>query len=419
MKSVLMLCYHYPPAQNGGVQRSLRFAHYLPKYDWHPAIITSDLYGKSEEATHTLELRSLYKRLRGKYPAPIQRQVSVGSSTKPSAFVQFITKYLYVPDGAVAWLPFALLTALRQSADIIYSTSPPHSAHLLALVLQKLKRKPWVMDLRDPWTIDPIGTVLRTSRWRLALEKRLERWCFQQATAVILNTDSSAQAYRQQFPDLAHKFQVITNGFNPSSFEHDDFSIRDSLNLDSDIQLISHVGNLARDVQVNAQGEGVYMPLLRAIQQVEAEGTRFVFIGNVPAPFVQAIHKFGLQNRVLLPGLLPHHQAIQAMQASDALLFFDPPGDGQTYVRGKLYEYAATQKPIFAVTGQGASATFLSQLGNVLTVPPDNETAIVAGLQEVVSAQIPERNPDFDLNSINYRYLTRRLATLFDMLVSD
>ena len=38
---VLMVAYHFPPMNvSSGIQRTLRFAQYLPALDWEPAVLT-------------------------------------------------------------------------------------------------------------------------------------------------------------------------------------------------------------------------------------------------------------------------------------------------------------------------------------------------------------------------------------------
>jgi hypothetical protein len=41
MKRVLMVAYHFPPlAGSSGIQRTLRFVQHLPRYGWHPMVLT-------------------------------------------------------------------------------------------------------------------------------------------------------------------------------------------------------------------------------------------------------------------------------------------------------------------------------------------------------------------------------------------
>ena len=53
MRPVLMVAYYFPPAGGAGVQRTLKFARYLPRYGWRPHVLVPDdpdeprvLYGR-------------------------------------------------------------------------------------------------------------------------------------------------------------------------------------------------------------------------------------------------------------------------------------------------------------------------------------------------------------------------------------
>ena len=63
------------------------------------------------------------------------------------------------PDACWPWGPFALLAALREvrraRPDVIYSTSPPHTAHLVGWIVHRLTGIPWVCDFRDEWSAQP------------------------------------------------------------------------------------------------------------------------------------------------------------------------------------------------------------------------------------------------------------------------
>lgn len=42
MKRLLMIAYHFPPIHgSSGVQRTLRFARYLPEFGWEPIVLTA------------------------------------------------------------------------------------------------------------------------------------------------------------------------------------------------------------------------------------------------------------------------------------------------------------------------------------------------------------------------------------------
>ncbi len=161
IKKVLMISYLFPPL-DCGVGRQIKFAKYLPLFGWMPTVLTvnrSFLRPKYDPSrvkevppsveifrTCSLEIRPLQRWL----PAVLNRLLGVNR------------KWFQPVDTFVGWLPFAVrrgLEILKEgNIDLIFSTSLPNTCHLVAFILKKKFRIPWVADFRDPWTQNPYVT---------------------------------------------------------------------------------------------------------------------------------------------------------------------------------------------------------------------------------------------------------------------
>ncbi|MCK4236279.1 MAG: glycosyltransferase, partial [Candidatus Krumholzibacteria bacterium] len=263
-RRVLMLSYHYTPVINGGVERSARFARYLPEFGCTPVVITTRRYGTGEgrlgeRVIRTGEMHNIpfLKRTgaQGDSKRAMQRpQVEARETAgRRSPLVEWVLKWLMIPDDKIRWascaFPPALRLLRRGEADVIYSTSPPESSHLLGMVLKGLTGKPWIMDLRDPWTFEPLKRYIREPGLRLSIEKRLEKACFKHSDIVIANTQEAGERYRTLYPKYAGKVRVITNGFDgdemaaaASAFSHEG----PFRGIGDDVFLVSHVGTFSR-----------------------------------------------------------------------------------------------------------------------------------------------------------------------------
>ena len=62
-----------------------------------------------------------------------------------------------LPEGGLGWVIPAFMTArkmiVRFQIDSIYSSGPPHAAHVIGVLLKKVYGLKWVADFRDPWRI--------------------------------------------------------------------------------------------------------------------------------------------------------------------------------------------------------------------------------------------------------------------------
>ena len=66
---------------------------------------------------------------------------------------------LLVPDENVSWnltaIPAAIRIVKREGIDVVLTTSPPSSVHLVGAAVKRATGKPWVADLRDSLVAHP------------------------------------------------------------------------------------------------------------------------------------------------------------------------------------------------------------------------------------------------------------------------
>lgn len=436
---LLMVCYFYPPIHNSGVERSVQFARHLPEWGWKPLVFTTDAFGKSSEkieghTTRRPELLSLYRWLFNK---DFRRARKGGeatptlSATTPEGGVlgkvaDFLHRWVVIPDVQMGWNLFAFGPARhalgRGDADAIYTTSPTESAHLLGLALKKATGRPWVVDLRDPWTFESVNPRLRESRFRMAVEGRMERACFKNADAIVINTPEATRRYKAVYPEYAAKMHTITNGFDEGGFARAAELERPApwREIPEGAFVISHLGEFFR----HKKGDQAPHSLLAALRELLDEGVlttgnfRVVFAGNLHPDTERRIGELGLGDLIDRPGPIPHLDAMRLMLASDSLVLFDPREDGRTYVRSKLYEYLGSGKPIVGVAPEGASRSLLEKTGRGVLADPDDVPGIKAAIKKSMEGkEEPLEAPESAPPAYERKRLAGELAALLDELV--
>jgi glycosyltransferase involved in cell wall biosynthesis len=103
-----------------------------------------------------------------------------------------------------------LLCVRARKPDVILATGMPFGAFVLARLLSHRYRVPYVLDYRDPWSVNPY----RETTQRGFLAQQLERWVLARASKTIMVSDSQAIAQHDHFPQYPQPI-VITNGFDP------------------------------------------------------------------------------------------------------------------------------------------------------------------------------------------------------------
>ena len=137
--------------------------------------------------------------------------------TSRGIFSRIFRKVL-IPDAQIFWIPTAFIRGWyyikKNQCDIVYSSFPPASAHLVALFLHYFTGLPWTADFRDSWIFDPLDSDLQKSGWRRAIEQYLEFKVISNATVIITATEEAAQVLRTTYPAYCSKIEVIYNGFD-------------------------------------------------------------------------------------------------------------------------------------------------------------------------------------------------------------
>jgi hypothetical protein len=174
-KKVLIITYYWPPSGGSGVQRWLHFSRYLAQLGWEPIIYTPEnaeaplvdesLLDEFTDSVHVIkypiwEPFDAYKALTGKKGKKLQTGFLNEGGKQDKKWIQKIALWLranlFIPDAKKFWIKPSiqhLSNFLKDHpVDIIVSTGPPHTTHLIALGLKRATGIPWLADFRDPWT---------------------------------------------------------------------------------------------------------------------------------------------------------------------------------------------------------------------------------------------------------------------------
>ena len=157
MKKAIMISYRFPPFAGSGVFKTLKFVKYLRNFGWEPVVISA----KSSK------FAPIDKTLLEEVPDKIKVFRTYSIESKVYRYLPEIVgingKWYQTPDAFIGWLPSALFKAQEvvknEKPNVIYSTSPPITSHLIAMLLKKKTGLPWVADFRDPWTDNIFTTI--------------------------------------------------------------------------------------------------------------------------------------------------------------------------------------------------------------------------------------------------------------------
>jgi glycosyltransferase involved in cell wall biosynthesis len=436
-RKVLMIAYAFPPTGGSGVQRSAKFAKYLPQFGWLPTVWTVDgAEGLPRDESLCDDLppevticanngcggvRFLQRSLRGFANARAGEGLSGVASRFAKAvdwrLENWITTNCF-PDDCIGWARRSLGTLRMRLAtdefDVLYSTYSPASNHWLALELKRSSGIPWVADFRDLWTQD--CRYRPCSPARRAADRRLEQEIFEAADVVIGASPRQTEILASHVPHQADKFVTITNGFDPDDFLH----VQRREKKTGEQFVLGYVGRF----DLSQTPESWFSGLARFMEEIGPDRERFVIriAGHVNRTAQAKLAATGV--RCEIRGYLPHREAITAMCQADALLLCSPSGpNGDTIIPAKLFEYLATSRPIFAVGPADSICEQIIQSAQAGVSADFSEASIVAALHHAFGAWrsgTPLQGASRDHIEIFSRVsLTEKLAGVFDQVGSN
>ncbi len=427
MKKVLIITYYWPPSGGGGVMRWLKMSKFLPELGWQPIIYTPENPDPSvidesllkeihpeiiEIKTPIWEPYDFYRKITGKKSGAKFKSgyISEASSGNwKNRISVFIRGNFLIPDPRKFWIKPSIKYLSKylkeNSVDLIVSTGPPHSMHLIALGLKEKFDIPWIADFRDPWTDIDFYAKLRLTKWADKKHHKLELKVLTKADHVVTVSSGCAADLEKLAP---RKIEVINNGYDPLDYQ---FTKPEQ---DSAFT-ISHFGAFNKDRN----------PVLLWLAMNELSETnpefkkllRIQLIGQTDESIITDIKKNNLPENLILIEHLPHREGLVQLSKSQVLLLpLNNAPNVKGILPGKMFEYMALHRPILALGPTGADyAKILKETNSGVPLDFDDIQGIKNTLQNYFKLF---KENKLEVNSDSYeKYSRKNLAAQFVKLI--
>lgn len=357
LKKVLIVSYYWPPAGGPGVQRWLKFVKYLPDFGIQPIVYLPenptypivDEQLLDEVSKDVIILKQKIKepyRLAAFFSKKNTQKISSGiiPNKKKQGFMErlllWVRGNLFIPDARVLWVKPSVVfleTYMKEhSIDVLITTGPPHSLHLIGLALQEKVGVKWVADFRDPWTTIGYHKDLNLSPNAEQKHKKLERTVLQKADLILVTSPTT----QREFQVITQKpIEVITNGYDTEKI--------DKQPLDEKFTL-AHIGSLLSERNPKVLWK-VLQELCNEHPQFKAD-FQLKLIGKVSQEVLDSLQEFHLIDHLTNLGYLSHLEAVTEQRKSQVLLLIEIDRvDTRCIIPGKLFEYMVSERPIIGI----------------------------------------------------------------------
>jgi glycosyltransferase involved in cell wall biosynthesis len=297
----------------------------------------------------------------------------------------------------------SIYTAFQvKDVDLILGTTPPIFQSVSAWFVALIRRKPFLLEVRDLWPEFGVSMGVLKNPIVIALARWLEKFLYNRATHILVNSPAYKEyMINKHVPE--NKITYIPYGtdiemFNP---QIDGSSIRKELNLE-DKFVILYAGALGQSNDIDT--------ILRAAKRLnENEKIRFVLFGDGKERerLLNEANKMNLSN-VIFAGVRPKKEMPQVIASADVCLAIlqDVPMFRTTYPN-KVFDYMAAGRATVLVIDGITRDLIESSYGGVFVQPNDDDALANTILDLSNNAEIVKQ---MGLNAREYlvKHLDRR-----------
>lgn len=403
-----MVAYHYPPLTgSSGIQRTFRFAQYLRDFGWQPIILTAAPRAYESVAENAVQLAGV----------PVHRAFALDTARHLSLFGRY-PGALARPDRWASWRLGAGVLGRRligkYRPDVIWSTYPIATAHLIGNALAQASGLPWVADFRDPMA--HVGYPEDAATWQsyLAVEKKV----FARAAAASFTTPGALDFYRERYPACGTAFHLLANGYDEDDFAQAEQRRTNGARRPDGRRLLLHSGV----VYPQWRNPRLLFRALRRLIDAGAAGADKVLIRFRASAHDAFLNQLAMEEGVMdfmeIAPELDYISALAEMLEADGLLLLqNHECNGQ--VPAKLYEYLRAGRPIVALTApDGDTAAALRGQDAVIVADLASMEGIAEGLKAWLAAREtghPGRRPGVE--SCSRRGRTQELARILNSVI--
>ncbi len=381
---ILLIAYYFPPLGGAGVSRPVALLKRLPKFGIDVDVLTVK---KISYRTYEPELlddldRSRIYRTGSFDPQRIMyllgmRKIKEKTISKGRSLIDS-----FFPDSKVGWVKQAVkvgrVLAENKKYDLLLSTSPPISTHLVAKKLSKEFKIPYIADFRDYWT------SYKPEDW-YSQEKDITR--AKKLLNEICKTASGVTSVSNPIQGYLSTGEVIYNSYdeNRAKLWND--------KIDSSLFYIGVLGTLDKLCLIE--------PLCQLLDSIRKQNVevfkkiKILQVGNInDHQFYETLEKYKLKDLFGIHNQKNREDTIQILNKASMLYMGLNPKFENGIVTTRIFDMIASGRAIIAsVTKQSEVATLLQDVPNTYCFTHENLPEAVQFVLEKISISPMKINP--------------------------
>jgi colanic acid biosynthesis glycosyl transferase WcaI len=280
------------------------------------------------------------------------------------------------------YLLFALTSVIASfrvgRPDLVIATSPQFFVGVAGAIISKLKRRPFVLEIRDLWPKSIVELGQLDEGPILSALEALEVWLYRSASGIVVNTRTFHDHITARGV-ASRNIELVYNGIDPALFRPQP----------KNVELLKQHG-LSEHFTVGYVGtlglaHGLTL-LIDVAERLEMRSElRFIMIGDgADRETLEAdIARRGLDN-VRLLGLQPRESMPDWIASIDLLVVMlrDLPVF-ETVIPSKIFEFLAQERPVI-LAAKGEIRRMMQEARGALVIDPESQNQLISAIEEVL-----------------------------------
>ncbi len=285
----------------------------------------------------------------------------------------------------ISFAASSLIKALRIGrVDVVMGTSPPIFQAVSAWLVSALRRRPFLLEVRDLWPEFVIDMGLLKNRFLIRGSRSLERFLYSRASHILVNSPAYVDYLIEKGvePD---KITLLPNGVDPAMFDpsSDGNGVRARLKLDGRF-LVVYAGAIGPANHLDL--------LLEAAEELRADsGICFLIVGDgKERKRLQNEARARRLDNMVFAGAQPKREMGSFLASADACVAVlkNIPMFRMTYPN-KVFDYMAAGRPVVLAI-DGVIREVVERAGAGIFTEPGDAKALAAAVRFLACHQ-PER----------------------------
>lgn len=435
-KNVVVFMYNFPPI---GAGRGIAWTYFATKLseNYNVRIVSIDpsetdpiynrskfdLIGKTYKVYRTYPgkfYKFLYPANKKETLADLEKNNSKANKFNMkrvlSSLYKNVVRSVIFPDRMIFWNKYAYREFVkineREKIDLVITVGFPFSTHILGM---KIKRKfgcKLILDYGDPWSFNPSHETV--PKWRRRLDYIIEKKVIKSSDYLTVTTNSTCSKYKATFK-LSNKVGIIRQGVDIEKYNAMVNQLeKTKINSKTNVVTLFYSGIFYQDIRNPKQ---FFKALsLSDFSNFSDKIIDIIIAGKMEQYVIDYVNSLSFpQNlKINFIGNIPFEDVIRMQVECDALLYFGNKGELQ--VPGKLYEYIAARRPIFAIAPAFDESCEIILKNNRGLVVEDDATKIKKGFTKFLS-DIADDSLVFNLNEItdyDWKILSQKYKEIVD-----